>query len=341
MRRRRVLGTGAGACVLFTGAGVVWRPAAASGVAPRVIDLQGHRGARGLRPENTLPAFALALELGVSTLELDVGVSRDGVVVVSHDPLLNPDLTRGPDGRWLDGPGPVVAYTDWAELRHYDVGRARPGSRTAQQFPQQQPADGTPLARLAEVFDLVRARGAAEVRLSIETKISPLRPELTLPPEAFARAVVAEIRRAGMAARSTVQSFDWRTLQLVQALAPEIGTVYLSVQRRGFDTIGAGQPQASPWTAGLRHDDHGSVPHMVRAAGGRLWSAHHADLSTEVVAQAHNLGLTVLTWTVNDPADIDRALDLGVDGVITDHPERARAALQRRGWPLPPARPRS
>lgn len=340
MQRRRVLGTGAGACVLFTGAGVVWQPAAAAGAAPRVIDLQGHRGARGLRPENTLPAFALALELGVSTLELDVGVSRDGVVVVSHDSLLNPDLTRGPDGRWLDGPGPVIAHTDWAELRRYDVGRARPGSRTAQQFPQQQPADGTPLARLTEVFDLVRSRGAAEVRLSIETKISPLRPELTLPPEAFARAVVAEIRRAGMAARSTVQSFDWRTLQLVQALAPEIGTVYLSVQRRGFDTIGAGQPQASPWTAGLRHDDHGSVPHMVRAAGGRLWSAHHADLSAEVVAQAHSLGLTVLTWTVNDPADIDRVLDLGVDGVITDHPERARAALQRRGWPLPPVWPR-
>ena len=335
MQRRQVLVSGAQALGLVA-ASAPW-PGFARGAAPRVIDLQGHRGARGLRPENTLPAFALALEIGVSTLELDVGVSRDGVVVVSHDPQLNPELTRGPDGRHLDAPGPVIAHTDWAELQRYDVGRVRPGSRTAQLFPQQQPVDGTPLARLFEVFELVRRRGAAGVRLSIETKISPLRPELTLPPEAFARAVVAEVRRAGMASRSTVQSFDWRTLQVVQALAPEIGTVYLSAQRRGFDTIGAGQPQASAWTAGLRHDDHGSVPRLVRAAGGRLWSAHHADLTAETVAQAQALGLTVLTWTVNEPADLERVLDLGVDGVITDHPERARAALQRRGWPLPPA----
>ena len=192
------------------------------------FDLQGHRGARGLAPENTLPAFAKALSLGVTTLELDVGVTKDDVVVVMHDRRLNPDVVRGPDGAWLTASGPAIRDLSFSELSRYDVGRLKPGSRYAQGFPDQTPVDGARVPRLAEVFALAAKAGNASVRFNIETKISPLAPAETLAPEPFARALVAEIRKAGMTSRATIQSFDWRTLTVVQAEAPEIVTVYLS-----------------------------------------------------------------------------------------------------------------
>ena len=304
------------------------------------MDVQGHRGARGLAPENTLPAFERALQVGVTTLELDVGVTRDGVVVVGHDPTLNPDITRGPDGQWLAARGPAINSLTFAELSRYDVGRLKPGSNYAGRYPAQVAVDGTRMPKLADVFDLVRRSGNRDVRFNIETKLSPRTPAETLAPEPFARAVIAEIRAAGMQSRSTIQSFDWRTLQVVQREAPEIATVYLTAQQRFLDNVCsgalAGKPSTSPadcepsaWTAGFQLRDHGSVPRMVAAAGGRIWSPAYQDLDAARLAEAHALGIRVVVWTVNDPADIRRMLDLGVDGIISDRPDLVLAALPK------------
>jgi glycerophosphoryl diester phosphodiesterase len=303
------------------------------------FDLQGHRGARGLAPENTLPGFALALGIGVTTLETDIAISRDGVLVISHDPALNPDITRGPDGRFLESRGPVIRHTDFAELQRYDVGRLKPGTRYAEQYPAQQPSDGARLPRLEELFALVKQPANTRVRLALETKLTPTAADETMAPEPFARALVKAVRDAGLAERTTILSFDWRTLQVVQKEAPEIGTVYLSIQRPNFDNIGAGKPGASPWTAGFSHAEHGSVPKMIKAAGGRIWSSLHADLDAAKLKEAKALGLTVLAWTVNEPAQISRMMDLGVDGIVSDRPDLVRAEMQRRGLPLPAALP--
>ena len=300
------------------------------------FDLQGHRGARGLAPENTLAGFATTLGLGVTTLELDTGITRDGVVVVSHDPALNPMITRGPDGQFLRERGPRLRDLSFDELQRYDVGRLQPGTRYAATYPDQQPVDGTRIPKLADVFALVKKAGNTTVRLSIETKVDPRAAENTLPPEDFARRVIAEIRAAGMAGRSTIQSFDWRTLQVVQREAPEIGTVYLTARQRWLDNV-AGDP--SPWTAGFRLAEHGSVPKMVHAAGGRIWSSYFGDLDAAQIQAAKALGITVLAWTVNAPADIARIMDLGVDGIISDRPDLVRAEMARRGMALPAATP--
>jgi glycerophosphoryl diester phosphodiesterase len=318
-------------------AGLVMLLALASPAA--AFDLQGHRGARGLAPENTLPAFARALSIGVTTLELDVGVTRDGVVVVSHERTLNPDLTRDAQGHWLDARGPAIHDLTYAELERYDVGRAKPGTRHARRFAQQEAADGAHIPRLADVFALAERAGNRSVRFNIETKLDPMRPTETLAPEPFARALIAEIRKAKLTGRATVQSFDWRTLAVVQREAPEIGTVYLSAQQNWLDNIGAGSAVGSPWTAGLRYAQYGSVPRMVQAAGGRVWSPYHGDLSAALLAEAHRLGLQVIVWTVDDPARIAALMDLGVDGIISDYPERVRAEMQKRGLPLPAATP--
>lgn len=300
------------------------------------FDLQGHRGARGLAPENTLTAFARALDIGVSTLELDVGITRDGVVVVSHDRYLNADIARGPDGQFLNERGPVIAAASFAELQRYDVGRIKPGSAYARAFTTQQGVDGERVPTLRAVFDLVRQRGASTVRFNIETKISPLVPEETLAPEPFVRALIAEIRRAELVSRATIQSFDWRTLQIAQKEAPDIVTVYLTSQQGAGDTVQVGRAGASPWLAGFDADDHGgSLPRTVKAAGGTVWSPNYKDVTAALVQEAHALGLKVIPWTVNDEADILRLLDWHVDGLISDYPDRLRALLQRRGMALP------
>ena len=301
-----------------------------------MFDLQGHRGARGLRPENTLAGFMWALELGVRTLELDCTVTRDGVVVVSHDPILNPDHTRDSSGRFLEAAGPPLNTLSYAELQRYDVGRLRPGSDYAARFPEQQPVDGERIPRLADVYALVRKSGNRDVRFNVETKLDPLRPELAAPPEPFVKALLAVIRDSGMESRTTVQSFDWRTLLLVRRLAPDIVTVALTDQQPDEDTMEVGKAGASPWLGGLDVDDHGgSVPKAVKAIGATVWSPHALDLNERLVTEAHALGLAVIPWTVNDPKDMERAISVGVDGLITDRPDLLRTLLQAKGIAVP------
>lgn len=293
---------------------VLWLPAVAG-----AFDLQGHRGARGLAPENTLAAFDRALALGVHTLELDTVVTRDDQVVVAHDPTLNPNLARDDSGRFIDAPGAPIRSLTLAELRRFDVGRLRLGTRYAQAHPDQRPADGQRIPTLAEVFALVRER-RADVRFNIETKITAQQPELAPGPEAFVRLLLAEIERAGMGERVSLQSFDWRTLEAAQRLAPAIPTVYLSAQQSWLDNVPAGTV---------------SVPALVKRAGGAVWSPFFGDLTPERLKEAHGLGLKVIVWTVNAEGDIERMLDWGVDGIISDRPDRVRDALARRGLPLP------
>ena len=295
------------------------------------LDLQGHRGARGLLPENTLASFQRALEVGVTTLELDIAITKDGVLAVYHDRTLNPDITRDAAGRFIDAPGPAIHTLTWAQLQTYDVGRIKPGTNYARNFADQQPIDGTRIPRLSDLFDLVKRSGDERVRFAIETKLHPEKPEDTLAPEPFARAVVDEIRKAGMAARSQILSFDWRTLQVVQKIAPEIQTVYLTAQQRWLDNVGAGQAEGSRWTAGFQMRDHGSIPKMIKAAGGSHWSVYFGDLDEQKLKEAHALGLKVLVWTVNDVVMMARLVRMGVDGLITDRPDLARILLEERG----------
>lgn len=294
------------------------------------FDLQGHRGARGLAPENSLAAFEVALQHGVTTLELDIAITRDGVLVVHHDLALNPDTTRDAAGRWLDAPSAPIHTLSWAELQTYDIGRLKPGTRYASLYPQQRPIDGTRIPRLVDLFDAVKRSGRNEVRFAIETKLNPLQPQATLAPEPYATALVDEIRKAGMQQRVQILSFDWRTLAVVQRIAPAIPTVYLTARQRWLDNIGADRAEGSVWTAGVQYRDHGSVPKMIRAAGGKVWSAYFGDIDAAQVREAQALGLQVLVWTVNDAPTIGRMLDLGVDGLVTDRPDIARALLRER-----------
>jgi glycerophosphoryl diester phosphodiesterase len=283
-----------------------------------------------------MAAFRRALALGVTTLELDTAVTRDGVVVVGHDERLNPDFTRDANGKWIDTPGPAVFALTRAELQAFDVGRLKPGTAYAARFPEQVPADGQRMPDLAEVFALASTLGNTTVRFNVETKLDARHPELTAAPEPFADAVIAVVRAAGMTERTTLQSFDWRTLRYAQKVAPEIKTVCLTVQQPGDDNIQAGKPGPSPLLAGLDVDDYGgSVPRLVKAAGCAVWSPNARDLTANTLAEAHKNGLKVIVWTVNEESQMNALAESGVDGIITDYPDRLRRVLARRGVALP------
>ncbi len=282
---------------------------------PLSFEIQGHRGARGLFPENTLQGFQATRNLGVKAFELDVGLTRDGVVVVSHDPALNPDITRGPDGQWLSEPGPLIRDLTLAELLRYDVGRIRPGTRYADLFPDQAAIDG---ARIPTLLDVLRMDDQA--RFNIEIKTDPTQPGHTADPVALADAVLAVIDQADAGLRAMIESFDWRGPRHVRAVRPEIPTAWLTSQTT--------ETASGLWWGGRTLADHGgSVPRAVVAAGGRVWAPQYLTLTQDRLAEAHALGLSVLPWTVNQPSDIRRLIQWGVDGLITDRPDRALRIL--------------
>jgi glycerophosphoryl diester phosphodiesterase len=152
----------------------------------------------------------------------------------------------------------------------------------------------------------------------------------------FAKAVVDFWRAERLGGIAAVQSFDWRTLVEIRRLAPEIRTVCLTIQQTGFDNVQAGRAGASPWTAGLDVDElAGSVPRLVERAGCAVWSPFFRELTPERVLEARGLGLAVIPWTVNDRVDMVRLIDAGVDGIITDYPDRLRQVMAERGLALP------
>ena len=292
----------------------------------RRIELHGHRGARGLFPENTLGGFAGALAIGVDALELDVAVTHDDVVVVTHDPRLNPDITRTMDGAWLAAPGATIRSLHQAELAGYDVGRIRPGSAYASAHPDQVPHDGATIPTLAEIMGIDPA-----ARFNIELKSFPWHPCLAVDGAAMADAVLAVADACGAAGRIIVQSFDWRGPRRIRRTRPEVRLAWL--------TSGSFLAGARTWWDGPHPADFGgSVARAVAAEGGPTWGPDYADLTEETIAEAHALGLRVVPWTVNSPADMRRLIRWGVDGLITDRPDLARVVLAAEGCGLPPSR---
>lgn len=256
------------------------------------IEVHGHRGARALRPENTIPAFEYAIEQGVDVLELDLGVTRDGVVVVSHDSLLKPPVCTGPKAET------VIYESTLAELQQWDCGAVQNPL-----FPRQQTVPGTRIPTLDEVFALA---SKGNFRFNIETKIDPRRPQLTPPPDEFTRRVLAMIRKHHLESRVILQSFDFRTLREMKKLAPEIA----------LSALYAGEPR--------------SFVEIAKEAGANIFSPEYRLVTAGSVKAAHAAGLTVVPWTANQPADWDRLIAAGVDAIITDDPEALISYLKQK-----------
>lgn len=313
------------------------------------LDVQAHRGGLGLVTESTLQAFANALEMGVSTLELDTQVTRDGYVVVTHDRQVlahrcldtTPATANDADFPYV---GKYITNLTLAQVRTLDCGTQR-----ADAHAQQRTVPGANIVLLSEVFDLVKRYRAHDVTLNIETKVEAGAPHETAPRELFVQAVLAQIHQHNMHDQVTIQSFDWGALMLARQLAPGIPLIVLS-NAQSF--LQCGQPGASPWTGGIDMDDFDcNLPAAAASFGAAAISPVHglpqsagindpgyaAFTTREMVEQAHALGLQVIPWTINDQATMTQLIDIGVDGIITDYPDRLREVMQSRELALPVA----
>jgi glycerophosphoryl diester phosphodiesterase len=318
------------ALLLITG--IFLSPAALQADSNPDFQVQAHRGGRALRPENTLAAFAYAVQLGADTLEMDLAVTRDRVVVISHDYRLDPTITRGPDGRFLPEDARIlIKDLDFQQLQDYSVGEIRRGSDYWYRFREQVPVPGAKIPSLAQVFELVHSLGADKVRFNLEIKTYPPFPQYTVEYHEFVRLVLDSILEYGLEARVMIQSFDWRTLKVVRELAPDIPLVCLTV--RSFSVDGAwynlqpGGEGASPWLAGFDADDFGGVSELVHAFAADILSPYYREIDRRDVEEAHRLGLKVIPWTVDDRRVMKRLIDWGVDGIITDTPDQLLEVL--------------
>ncbi|NYI99730.1 glycerophosphoryl diester phosphodiesterase [Nocardioides thalensis] len=317
------------------------------------FDLQAHRGGIALTVENTLPAFANAIELGVSTLELDVQITEDGHAVVTHDRDPSPRNCRDTAPAFPGDPEyPYVPNRTYikdltlAQVRTIDCGSLR-----QPQYPAQELHPGEPMPLLSEVFDLVNDYHAEHVTLNVETKVEAGAPTQTAPREAFVRTVLAEVRAAHIRPQVTIQSFDWGALMRVRELEPRLPIVALT---NGQQFLQAGQAGASPWLGGIDIDDFpGTLQEKYVAAtasfgadavspvhgdpqGGKVTDPGYVPFTTQaLVDAAHEAGMRVVPWTVNDAATMDHLIGLGIDGLITDRPDLLRQVMADNGLELP------
>lgn len=319
----RAAASGAVLALAASAVPAVAAPAAPAAPAPAVsaqgqsFDLQSHRGGRAEWTESSTAAFANSLELGVTTLELDTHLTEDDVVMVWHDDTIQPEKCR--DTAPVTPGDPEFPYVGerFRDLTYAQIQTLDCGYQQLPGYPQQDVIEGNRIASLADVFQVARDHGAQDIRWNIETKVED--PQDVPEREALVEAVVAEIQQHGWPERTTLQSFDWDALDQARELAPDVTLVALA-------------DAENPLGAGVDPQD-------VADRGYDVWSPAHALLTEANIAQAHELGLTVVPWTVNNRADMERLIDWGVDGIITDYPSTLRDVMDGRGWPLPKAYP--
>lgn len=314
------------------------------------FDLQAHRGGIGMTTEESLPGFAKALRLGVSTLELDTHVTKDDKVVVNHDRQINAQKCKDTAPAFPGDPmypyvGKYIKDLTLAEIKTMDCGYQQlPG------FPQQEQIKGWRMAELKDVLDLMRDYRANQVKLNIETKVEAGAPEQTAPRERFVRRVYEEIHASGIERQVTVQSFDWGALKLMHSLAPTWPLVALT----NYDFLQVGKAGASPWLGGIDSDTYGgdlvksaeaAVPGLTAVSpnygfpqNGKVGDPNFRFYPDEqMVSEAHERGLKIIPWTCDDNATIQTLMDMGVDGIITDYPNHVRDIMAERGMRLPKA----
>ncbi|MFA6002461.1 MAG: glycerophosphodiester phosphodiesterase [Elusimicrobiota bacterium] len=328
----------------LTLAGLLALPQAAlAKAAPKLFDAEAHRGGRDARPEDTLVAFAYALELGVTTLEMDMQMTKDGRIVISHNPFMNPALAQGPDGKYVEPDKYDIRALTLKEIQKFDVGTMNPkaGDYYEGHGKTQIAVPGTRIPTLEEVFELAKAYGNDQVFFNIETKSYPAGPEAKNSPDpaVFVKKFHAIVDKYHMAERVFLQSFDWRTLREMKKLDPNIALVALTCEQPSWGRDGMyrqiGEPGPSPWMAGLDIDDYkGDYVKAAKAIGADIVSPYWEELSNELVSEAHTLGMKVVPWTVNNAQKMNMLLDMGVDGIISDQPARLREVLVKRGLPV-------
>ena len=295
--------------------------------APGLVRVVGHRGARGILPENTMLGFEFAMSTGAHLLEFDVVMTADDVPVITHNHRLHAPTFRDQTGAFLKSE-PKVAELTWQQLQTYDVGRIDGSSAYGQRFGDQAQIDGLRVPKLRDLLDLVSTPRYAAANLMLEIKSDPDMAKNDTHRENLVRRVLEDIRQTGMHNRTLLHSFDWTLLAECQRQAPDMPRSYLTQLPENTADVGEDSSMSvSPDFSGRK----GDIPMLVAQAGGSVWCPYVRDVTSDAIAKAHELELVVAVWTVNSPQDIDQMCQWGADAIVSDYPGRVQRRLSDNG----------
>ena len=281
---------------------------------PGFIKIYGHRGARGVLPENTLESFEYLFENNIRAYETDILISKDNIPVITHDFKLDPSYTKDVDGNWIEDENIKIIDLTYEEILKYDVGTLNKLSRYGRKFINQKSLDNQKIPKLSDLLKLSSDRDFDDLLINLEIKSTPIEEGLTPSPEEMVKIVIDEVSRSNLSDKIIYSSFDWRVLREIKERDPKIPRAHLTSGAKGkiYDK--------SPWLDFTPLHSEVELPKLIKALGGSAWHPNYKDVNKEVIEISRNEGLPINVWTVNREQDMLRMIDYGVDGIMTDYP---------------------
>ena len=290
----------------------------------KIIRIVGHRGARGLFPENSMVGFENILKMGVTLIELDVVFSKDKTPIITHDHTINPSTSRDVDGEFVNENIKVSSLTV-EQIKNYEIGRLDLDSDYGKRFPEQAQLDGIYMPTLQELFEKMQQPEFEQMRLMVEIKSEPN--YLSQDRENIASLVIKQIREANLSNKVLLHSFDWLLLSEFKKKDPKITTSFLT--KKGYQNESENYYPSQVFmqdAAGYSN----SVPEKISALGGSVWCPYFKDITRDRLLSARENNLIVVVWTLNERDNIEAMIELGVDAIVTDYPPRVMSALIAR-----------
>ena len=281
---------------------------------PGFIKIYGHRGARGVLPENTLESFKYLFENNIRAYETDILISKDNIPVITHDFKLDPSYTKDVNGNWIEDENIKIIDLTYEEILKYDVGTLNKLSRYGRKFINQKSLDNQKIPKLSDLLILSSNNDFDDLLINLEIKSTPIEEGLTPSPEEMVKIVIDEVGLSNLSDKIIYSSFDWRVLREIKERDPKIPRAHLTSGAKGkiYDK--------SPWLDFTPLHSEVELPKLIKALGGSAWHPNYKDVNKEIIEISRNEGLPVNVWTVNKEQDMLRMIDYGVDGIMTDYP---------------------
>ena len=341
---KKLLLSGLAALTIYSGFNTIDISTTYAKVNYDVFDLEAHRGGRDVRPENTLYSYAYAIELGATSIECDMQLTKDGQIVMSHNPILNSDITRDENGNYIENNKYDIRLMTVDELKKFDVGVMDPNCGEYYDLHgKTQFTYDAKIPTLEELMQLIQSYGDKNIVLNIETKSYPDPASAgyknNADPKKFVEVFNNIVKKYDMEDRVVLQSFDWQTLIEMKKLNPNISTSALWQEQpswgRDSESLRRYEKKKSSWLGGLDIKDYqGNPVKAAHAIGADIISPYYTEISKQDVDEAHSLGMKVVPWTVNNEKDMNMLLDMGVDGIISDKPWLLKQVLEKRNIKL-------
>ena len=290
---------------------------------PNHIKIYGHRGARGVLPENTLESFKYLFENNINAYETDILISKDFVPVIAHDFRLDPSRTKDNEGNWIEDENLKIFDLTYEELLKFDVGSVNKLSRYGRRFINQKKLENQRIPKLSELLEMSSKNKSEKLLINLEIKSTPEEENLTPDPEDTVKLIMNDINESSLKDKIIVSSFDWRTLTVIKNNYPEIPRAYLTQHLTGIN-INQTIYNRSPWLSFLPYYENHELPGIIKSQGGKAWHPYRKDITKKLVDISHQEDLPVNVWTVNKEYDMLKMIEYGVDGIMTDYPIRLK-----------------